>query len=169
MANNKVIFGNNVLIDLTEDTVTADKLALGFTAHSASGEQIVGTMASGGYIIRITTPDSELYGETITISKNDVIIGTTEFDNQGIAEYTVSETGTYTIAVTYDGKTSSTEVVVTDTEAELRGVLNYQDWLTAGGLDPTQYESLNAVLNDEKAVRRLMTVHDSVDYLCSFF
>ena len=48
MAVNKVIYntddGEHTLIDLTEDTVTADTLAEGATAHSASGETIVGTM-----------------------------------------------------------------------------------------------------------------------------
>ena len=43
MANNKVIYGNTVLIDLTADTVTADKLASGITAHDKAGEKITGT------------------------------------------------------------------------------------------------------------------------------
>lgn len=30
---NKVIFGDTVLIDLTADTVTKDKILAGFTAH----------------------------------------------------------------------------------------------------------------------------------------
>ena len=36
MAINKVVYGTNVLIDLTADTVTADKLAQGITAHDKS-------------------------------------------------------------------------------------------------------------------------------------
>lgn len=44
MAVNKVIFGTDVQIDLTEDTVTADKLLEGVTAHAANGEQITGTL-----------------------------------------------------------------------------------------------------------------------------
>ncbi len=43
MAINKVEFGGNTLIDLTSDTVTADKLLSGYTAHRADGEQITGT------------------------------------------------------------------------------------------------------------------------------
>ena len=45
MAVNKVVYGNNTLIDLTADTVTADKLAQGYTAHDASGATITGTMS----------------------------------------------------------------------------------------------------------------------------
>lgn len=40
MAINKVVYGRNVLIDLTADTVTADKLAQGITAHDKSGAAI---------------------------------------------------------------------------------------------------------------------------------
>lgn len=36
------------LIDLTADTVTADKLAEGYTAHKADGSAVVGTAVFGG-------------------------------------------------------------------------------------------------------------------------
>ena len=45
MAISKVNYGNNVLLDLTGDTIKKEKLLSGFTAHDASGEQITGTMA----------------------------------------------------------------------------------------------------------------------------
>lgn len=40
---NKVVYGNTTLIDLTADTVAADKLLEGFTAHDKSGAIISGT------------------------------------------------------------------------------------------------------------------------------
>lgn len=40
---NKVIYGENVLIDLTGDSVTPADLAKGVTAHDKSGAQITGT------------------------------------------------------------------------------------------------------------------------------
>ena len=47
MANNqyinKVVFGNDTLIDLTSDTITASDLANGVTAHDASGAPITGS------------------------------------------------------------------------------------------------------------------------------
>lgn len=39
----KVIYGDEVLIDLTNDTVAANKLLTGITAHGKDGEQITGT------------------------------------------------------------------------------------------------------------------------------
>ena len=52
MAVNKVVYNRDgieeTLIDLTSDTVTADKLAKGYTAHNQAGELVTGTMESGG-------------------------------------------------------------------------------------------------------------------------
>ncbi len=45
MAVNKVVFGGETIINLTNDTVTPDTLAEGVTAHDASGNAITGRMA----------------------------------------------------------------------------------------------------------------------------
>ena len=58
MAANKVAINGKTILDLTGDTVTADKLAKGATAHDKSGAQITGTMeasAGGDYNIAATT------------------------------------------------------------------------------------------------------------------
>lgn len=64
MPVNKVVFGDRTLIDLTSDTVSADKLAKGVTAHDKTGVQITGTMESGG--------SSEKYGATASTFLGDV-------------------------------------------------------------------------------------------------
>lgn len=51
MAINKVVYGNDTLVDLTEDSVTANTLLEGETAHNAAGEQITGT-AKQGHIVK---------------------------------------------------------------------------------------------------------------------
>jgi hypothetical protein len=43
MARNKIVLGGEVLIDLTQDTITKEKLLKGITAHGADGEPITGT------------------------------------------------------------------------------------------------------------------------------
>lgn len=45
MSINKVVYGGKTLIDLTGDTVTADKLLSGITAHGKDGELVTGTCA----------------------------------------------------------------------------------------------------------------------------
>lgn len=59
MANNKVILGDEVLIDLTQDTVTSDSLVRGFTAHNAMGEEIEGTVVPTSTVGELT--DVELH------------------------------------------------------------------------------------------------------------
>lgn len=65
MAKNKIIFGGNVLIDLTADTVAPDKLLNGFTAHDKSGEIITGECTYDADTQDATaSPDEVLDGET---------------------------------------------------------------------------------------------------------
>ena len=52
MAVNKVVVNGEAIIDLSADTVTANKLAAGYTAHDKSGAVIIGTMAGGGEPVR---------------------------------------------------------------------------------------------------------------------
>lgn len=44
MAVNKVEYNEKVIIDLTSDTVTSEKLAYGVTCHDKSGKVITGTL-----------------------------------------------------------------------------------------------------------------------------
>ena len=41
--NAKVIYGDEVLIDITQDTVDAASLLKGKTAHGANGDPVTGT------------------------------------------------------------------------------------------------------------------------------
>ena len=65
MANSKVIIGEEVLIDLEKDTVKADKLLRGYTAHDATGEVITGNCEFDANTSGTTaTEDEILEGET---------------------------------------------------------------------------------------------------------
>lgn len=59
MAINKVIYGTETLLDLTDDTVTADNLQSGITAHSKSGEQITGTLVVKVVQVSSAEPSSD--------------------------------------------------------------------------------------------------------------
>ena len=93
MANNqyvnKVIFGNETLIDLTGDTVGASVLQAGYTAHDSSGQPITGILttkapstfdfSNGIYTI---TLDRGIYGGIINLPGIRMTIpssGTNEF------------------------------------------------------------------------------------------
>lgn len=63
MANkyaNKVIVNNETIIDLTEDTISADKILSGYTAHDASGAAITGTVVTQKYYTGSSNPSSSL-------------------------------------------------------------------------------------------------------------
>lgn len=67
MAYNKIIYGGNVLIDLTEDTVVSDKLLVGYKAHGKDGEVVEGTCAFDA-----NTSDA-------TASEGDILLGKTAY------------------------------------------------------------------------------------------
>lgn len=43
---NKVVAGSTTIIDISSDTVAADKMLYGYTAHAASGAAIIGSIAA---------------------------------------------------------------------------------------------------------------------------
>ena len=64
------MYGSTTLIDLTGDTVTAADLALGATAHNASGEGITGT----------STKDSDTKDATAGVA--EILSGRTAYVNE---------------------------------------------------------------------------------------
>lgn len=119
MANqytNKVIFGNETLIDLTSDTVTISDVAQGKTFHLPSGEPAIGTAScQGGGITIVDTPDS--HGGTIREITAEV------FSKETL---NVTQDGTYTApsGTLYDEVVVSTGGSGTDyLEARLNGTL----------------------------------------------
>ncbi len=60
MAINKVVYGAAVLVDLTEDTVSADNLLSGYTAHDKSGKAVTGTLSVQNCYTGTGIPSSSL-------------------------------------------------------------------------------------------------------------
>lgn len=100
MAKNKIIYGNETLIDLTGDTVSSDNLLSGATAHDRSGEQIQGS------VVIPTVNDGIL-----TIKQNNTSKGT----------FTANQAGNTTVELTDE----KVKVVETNTTG---GNWNYPMW-----------------------------------------
>ena len=79
MAVNKVVVNGEAIIDLSADTVTANKLAAGYTAHDKSGAVITGTMDAGG-------------GEPVRAKDVNFI----DYDGTVLHSYTVAEAAALT-------------------------------------------------------------------------
>ena len=86
---NKVVFGNETIIDLSGDTVTEDALLEGYTAHDASGAVITGTAIEG-----TDTSDADATEEDIAYGKTAYVDGElltgTNTNNCDTSEDTVS-------------------------------------------------------------------------------
>ena len=81
MAANKVAINGKTILDLTQDTVTADKMVSGVTAHDKSGKQITGTKkygsgfrVTGAYASARTTVDGTTYNGEQTADMGDFYI-----------------------------------------------------------------------------------------------
>ena len=98
MANNinKIIYGGNVLLDLTGDTITAADLAYGVKAHDNSGTQITGTSTKDSDTTDADAAAAEiLLNKTAYVNKNKI---TGTMPNRGQVAGTIStKTGAYTI------------------------------------------------------------------------
>lgn len=96
MAISKVIYGGETLIDLTADTVTADKLLVGFTAHGKDGEPINGACSFDANTQDATATAAEILQGKTAYAKGTKVTGTMK--NNGAVTGTInSKDGQYTV------------------------------------------------------------------------
>ena len=89
---NKVIFGNDTLIDLTADTVTAADLASGVTAHDASGAPITGSCTKDVDSSGATAAVGEVLATKTFAARGALLTGT--MPNIGAVNGTISDKNT---------------------------------------------------------------------------
>ncbi len=113
MAISKVVYGGDVLIDLTGDTITADKLKKGYKAHGANGEVINGTCEHDANTQDANATDSEILdGKTAYVRGNKV---TGKMPNNGGVVGTISaKTGKYTVPQGYHDGSGTVQISTTE-------------------------------------------------------
>ena len=146
MANttyNKIIYAGRTLIDLTADTVTADKLAEGVTAHDKSGAVITGTNTYDSDTSDDTAAVAEILSGKTAHARGTQLTGT--MPNNGAVTGTIStKAQEYTIAQGYhDG---SGKVSISSTEQAKLIPANIRQGVTVLGVEGSMsgQEDVNA-------------------------
>lgn len=134
MANSKVVFGGEVLIDLTADTVKADKLLKGYTAHGADGEQVVGTCQFDANTQDATATEAEILTGKTAYNKGVKITG--KMANNGAVSGTIStKDGAYTVPQGYHDGSGKVAISATEQAKMIPG--NIRDGVTILGVTGT--------------------------------
>lgn len=122
MANkvNKVVFGSSVLIDLTADTVTADKILNGYTAHDASGESITGTCDFDVNSQDATVKVAEILDGKTAYAKGTKLTGTMP-NKGGVTGNISTKNESYTIPQGYHDGSGTVSIDETEKEKLIAG------------------------------------------------
>lgn len=170
--------------DLQRDKLDVSRYEteIGDTDISQLGNTITAAiMNSGGSRLQITIerdPDADIKNIVCEAVQGDYIL-TANMDSIDTIEFSgFRELTPIVVTITYDFEGEATVMSNSVTvecykkysmQFKLKGGgtsgFDISEWLTAGRWKGTSYIELDEVLNDEKCIRQLFTVHDSVDYL----
>ena len=131
---NKVVYGGTVLIDLTGDTVTADKILTGYTAHDKSGETITGTCNYDVNSEDATVAVAEILTGKTAYARGSKITGT--MPNNGAVTKTIS-TKTQEVSIAQGYHDGSGKVSISSTEQAKIIPTNIRDGVTILGVTGT--------------------------------
>ncbi len=131
MGISKVVYGGNTLVDLTGDTVTADKILKGFTAHGKDGEPVTGSCT-----YNVDSNDATAAVAEILTGKTAYVRGakvTGSMPNNGAVKGTISTINeSYTIPQGYHDGSGS--VGINDTEKKKLIASNIREGITILGV-----------------------------------
>lgn len=112
-AYNKVIVNGSTLIDLTGDTVSADKVLSGFTFHNAAGVTQTGSCSFDSDTSEDTAVVAEILSTKTAHARGVLLTGT--MPNNGSVTGTISAVGQqYTIAQGYHDGSGKVSINATD-------------------------------------------------------
>lgn len=163
---NKIVYGSTVLIDLTTDTVTADKILANYTAHDASGAIITGTCAYDVNSQDATVKVAEILKDKTAYARGTKLVGT--MPNNGSVSLTISNlTDEITIAQGYhDG---SGKVTILDTEKAKLIANNIKQGITilgvTGTLEPSSEVKVHSKIVTPKKTQEVVLPDEGFDYL----
>ena len=163
---NKVVYGSTVLIDLTTDTVTADKILASYTAHDASGNIITGTCNFDVNSQDATVKVAEILDGKTAYARGSKLTGT--MPNNGGVNLTIDTVnGEASIAQGYhDG---SGKVSILETEKAKLIASNIKQGITilgiTGTLEPSSAVKVHAKTVTPSKDAQTVLPDEGYDYL----
>ena len=145
---NKVVYGNTVLIDLTADTVTADKILASYTAHDASGNVVTGTCDYDVNSQDATVKVAEILKDKTAYARGTKLTGT--MPNNGSVKLTI-DTLNKEISIAQGYHDGSGKVSILSTEQAKLIASNIRQGVTILGVEGT-LEPSSAVKVHSKTV-----------------
>lgn len=134
MANSKIIFNGKTLIDLTQDTVVADKLLTGHTAHGADGEVVTGTCTFDADTKDATATAAEVLSGKTAYAKGKKVTGS--MANNGGATLAITEKAQkVTIPQGYHDGSGYAEIAAAEQEKLIAA--NIREGVTLLGIEGT--------------------------------
>jgi hypothetical protein len=169
MANqyaNKIVYGNTVLIDLTADTVTADKILASYTAHDASGVTITGTCKYDVNSQDATVKVAEILSGQTAYARGTKLTGT--MPNNGAVNLTISMLDDE-VAIAQGYHDGSGKVSILDTEKAKLIASNIKQGITilgvTGTLEPSSEVKVHSKSATPKTTAQTILPDTGYDYL----
>lgn len=163
---NKIIYNGTVLIDLTADTVTKDKILVGYTAHDKAGNKITGTCDFDVNSRDATVGIAEILDGKTAYAAGKKLTGT--MPNNGAVALTINTvTGVVKIPQGYhDG--SGTVQILSAEQAKLIAA-NIKQGITilgvTGTLEPSSSIKVTTKTVTPKASKQTITAGEGYDYM----
>lgn len=159
---NKVVFGGDILIDLTADTITPSDLASGVTAHDKSGAVITGTNTYDSDTSEDTAAVAEILSGKTAHARGSLLTGTMT-NNGAVAGYISTKDEKYTVPQGFhDG---SGKVSIASTEAAKIIPANIKSGIQILGVTGSYSgEAVNAQAKSATPSRSVQTILPDAGY-----
>lgn len=166
MAINKVIYGGETLIDLTSDTISADKMLEGSTAHDKSGTLVTGECTFDVDSGDATAVAAEILNGKTAYARGNKVTGSM-VNNGAVAGTIATKAGEYTVPIGYhDG---SGKVKIDQTEQSKITPANIKQGISilgvTGTLEPSSSVTAQAKTVTSSTAKQTVLPDTNYDYL----
>lgn len=166
MGNSKVVYGSTVLIDLTADTVTADKILASYTAHDAAGNAVTGSCSFDVNSQDATVQVAEILTGKTAYARGTKLAGT--MPNNGSVSLTLSDIDDE-IPIAQGYHDGSGKVSLLPTEKAKLIAANIKQGITilgvTGTLEPSSSVTVQARTVTPSAAEQVILPEEGYDYL----